>query len=346
MSEDIFSQFFNLFNNNDSEVNWELSKQINKHLNKETSQEVFQLSNEELDLNELFRFLELNITNATNFDVPQTSIQVYDPSLYGEWFLDSIQHFDFSKFSIGDLPGGLQIGSMQSSIIGMQLGNLAGMISKNMWGLSHFGIILPQSKTLAINKNKYFARIDQFEADVNELALSLLALEVVALSLGRYTAPFEKIVENLEIASKEMLKEFKDLDIDPLNMNNPQEMLQNFSGLDGFDSSKMIEGIIAPLSFYRGVIKSKAKDLNLIPDNTTYDLLMDLSFTLGESNLIEIENGINELDSSTSLFLEFLISSKNEYSIDDILLDKDLIPSRSEIEDPIAWAARTSLPPI
>ena len=30
MSEDIFSQFFNLFNNNDSEVNWELSKQINK----------------------------------------------------------------------------------------------------------------------------------------------------------------------------------------------------------------------------------------------------------------------------------------------------------------------------
>ena len=50
MSEDIFSQFFNLFNNNDSEVNWELSKQINKHLNKETSQEIFQLSNEELEL--------------------------------------------------------------------------------------------------------------------------------------------------------------------------------------------------------------------------------------------------------------------------------------------------------
>ena len=74
MSEDIFSQFFNLFNNNDSEVNWELSKQINKHLNKETSQEVFQLSNEELDLNELFRFLELNVTNAPNFDVLQTSI--------------------------------------------------------------------------------------------------------------------------------------------------------------------------------------------------------------------------------------------------------------------------------
>ena len=75
MSEDIFSQFFNLFNNNDSDVNWDLSKQINKHLNKEASQEVFQLSNEELDLNQLFRFLELNIDNVNNFDMPQTSIQ-------------------------------------------------------------------------------------------------------------------------------------------------------------------------------------------------------------------------------------------------------------------------------
>ncbi|MDA9620388.1 proton-conducting transporter membrane subunit [Candidatus Actinomarina sp.] len=129
MSEDIFSQFFNLFNNNDSDVNWELSKQINKHLNKDSSEEILELSNDQLDLNEIFRFLELNIHNVGNFDSEQTSIQILEPSLYGEWFLNSIQHFDFSKFSIGDLPGGLQIGNIQSSIIGMQLGNLAGMIA-------------------------------------------------------------------------------------------------------------------------------------------------------------------------------------------------------------------------
>jgi hypothetical protein len=56
MSEDIFSQFFNLFNNNDSDVNWELSKQINKHLNKDSSEEILELSNDQLDLNEIFRF--------------------------------------------------------------------------------------------------------------------------------------------------------------------------------------------------------------------------------------------------------------------------------------------------
>ena len=231
MSEDIFSQFFNLFNNNDSDVNWELSKQINKHLNKDSAEDILKLSNDQLDLNEIFRFLELNIHNVGNFDSEQTSIQILEPSLYGEWFLNSIQHFDFSKFSIGDLPGGLQIGNIQSSIIGMQLGNLAGMISKNMWGLSQFGIILPQSDILAINKNKYFERIEQFETDINELALSLLTLEVVALSLGKYTSPFEKIIENLEKASKEMMEGFKDLDLDPSKMANPEDMLQNFSGL-------------------------------------------------------------------------------------------------------------------
>lgn len=171
-------------------------------------------------------------------------------------------------------------------------------------------------------------------------------MEVVALTLGKYTSPFEKIIENLEKASKEMMEGFKDLDLDPSKMANPEDMLQNFSGLEGFDSSKLIEEIIAPLSFYRGVIKSKAKSLNLIQDNTTYDLLMDLSFTISESPLGEIEKSIDELDESTSLFFDFLVSSNSQYSIDDILLDKELIPSRSEIEDPISWAARTSLPPI
>ena len=35
MSEDIFSQFFNLFNNEESDVNWELANQINNHITKD-----------------------------------------------------------------------------------------------------------------------------------------------------------------------------------------------------------------------------------------------------------------------------------------------------------------------
>ena len=45
MSEDIFSQFFNLFNNDEEDVNWELAKQINNHLNKDDESFIPELSN-------------------------------------------------------------------------------------------------------------------------------------------------------------------------------------------------------------------------------------------------------------------------------------------------------------
>ena len=39
MSDDIFSQLFNLFNNDDDDVNWRLVEQISNHINKD-SQEI------------------------------------------------------------------------------------------------------------------------------------------------------------------------------------------------------------------------------------------------------------------------------------------------------------------
>ena len=39
MSDDIFSQLFNLFNSDDENVNWKLAEQISNHINKETHTE-------------------------------------------------------------------------------------------------------------------------------------------------------------------------------------------------------------------------------------------------------------------------------------------------------------------
>jgi len=61
MSDDIFSQLFNLFNNNDDEVNWKLAKQINNHLNKEEIQHTF--SNREINYEEIFKVISLTFQN-------------------------------------------------------------------------------------------------------------------------------------------------------------------------------------------------------------------------------------------------------------------------------------------
>ena len=60
MSEDIFSQFFNLFNNDESNVNWELAKQINNHITKDEESTPFELSNNEINYEQIFRVIELN----------------------------------------------------------------------------------------------------------------------------------------------------------------------------------------------------------------------------------------------------------------------------------------------
>ena len=348
MSEDIFSQFFNLFNNDEQEVNWELAKQISNHINKDQEPFVPELSNEEIQFDEIYRVVELNNQKSADSSTTPVELKLLESKDYGLWFLESIKHFDFSNFELGGLPEGLGIKNIKSSIIGMQLGNIAGLISKHSWGLSNFGIILPKSKTLSINKNSFLNRLSLFEADERDLALAFISLEFTALTLGSYEAPFKKIINNLTDSTKQMMDKIKDLDlnIDPNQISNPQEIFANLPNDEGFDTNEIFESIMAPLSFYRESIKQKAKKLELLNDESIFDLVMDLSFSPNESPTRDLEIKISELDNLTSSFFTFLYESKNELSLDEILSSEELIPSIEELSDPISWAARTSLPPI
>ena len=348
MSEDIFSQFFNLFNNDDQEVNWELAKQINNHLNKDAETVIPELSNQDIKFDEIFRVVELNNQENNSSSSNPVELKLLDAKDYGLWFLESIKHFDFSSFELGGLPEGLGIKNIKSSIIGMQLGNISGLISKHSWGLSNFGIILPRSKTLSVNKNNFLNRLSIYEADERDLALAFISLEFTALRLGIYEAPFKKIINNLTESTNQMMEKIKDLDlnIDPNQISNPQEIFSSLPSDETFDTNEIFESIMAPLSFYREATKQKTKKLGLLSDESIFDLIMDLSFSPSESPTRDLEIKISELDNLTSSFFTFLDESKNELSLDEILSDEELIPSIEELSDPIAWAARTSLPPI
>ena len=348
MSEDIFSQFFNLFNNDEQEVNWELAKQINNHLNKDVETVIPELSNQDIKFDEIFRVVELiNQENNSSSSNP-VELKLLEAKDYGLWFLESIKHFDFSSFELGGLPEGLGIKNIKSSIIGMQHANIAGLISKHSWGLSNFGIILPRSKTLSINKNNFLNRLSIYEADERDLTLAFISLEFTALRLGIYEAPFKKIINNLTDSMNQMMEKVKDLDlnIDPNQISNPQEIFSSLPSDETFDTNEIFESIMAPLSFYREAIKQKTKKLGLLSDESIFDLIMDLSFSPSESPTRDLEIKISELDNLTSSFFNFLDESKNELSLDEILSDEELIPSVEELSDPIGWAARTSLPPI
>ena len=61
MAEDIFSQFYNLFNNDD-EVNWNLAEQVSKHILKD-DEETYILEQEgsKTNIEAIFRAVQVNI---------------------------------------------------------------------------------------------------------------------------------------------------------------------------------------------------------------------------------------------------------------------------------------------
>ena len=346
MSDDIFSQLFNLFNNDDGDVNWNLASQINNHINKE-SEENFLLSNSEMNYEEIFRAIQLN---NQSLDVPYKDIenlQILNSKEYGNWFLDSVKHFDFSDLNIAN-SSPLNLSGAQSSLIGMQLGNISGFLSKNTWGLSHFGIVLPRSNSLAINKLNFESRITKFEIDDKEATMALMALEFIALSLGKFNAPFLFVLEQMKKSNESLIESLGEMkpDIDPSSFSNPEEIFSNMPELNNLNFDSIFDSIFAPLSFYRQVIKKDTKEFLNYIDPSVIDLVADLDLVGTNENINDFENKISNYDEKSENFINYLIDSESQYSTTDILSNIDLLPSSSEIEDPISWSARTSLPPI
>ena len=267
--------------------------------------------------------------------------------MYSGWFLNSINHFDFSDLQMID-GNALGMVANQSSLIGMQLGNIAGFLSKNTWGLSHFGIILPKNDKLAINKNNFDLRIEQFEIDSKEATMALMLLEFVSLSLGEYSAPFSYVVSQMKKSNEELLKQIKDIEpnFDSSNFSNPEEIMQNIPQLNNFDMESMLDVIFAPLSFYRSIIKYLAKNTLDILDPSVIDLVMDLGLVSNQGPTSDFEIKISKYDDASDSFIKFLNESSNQFSLYEIIADINLIPTVDELNDPISWAARTSLPPI
>ena len=161
------------------------------------AEESFLFSNSEMNYEEIFRAIQLNNQSLDNPYENIENLQILNSKEYGNWFLDSVKHFDFSNLNIAN-SSPFNLAGAQSSLIGMQLGNISGFLSKNTWGLSHFGIVLPKSRSLAINKLNFESRITRFEIDDKDATMALMALEFIALCLGKFSAPFLFVLEQMQ----------------------------------------------------------------------------------------------------------------------------------------------------
>ena len=230
----------------------------------------------------------------------------------------------------------------------MQLGNISGSWVRTLGGLAILELFSRKVKSLAINKLNFESRITKFEIDDKEATMALMAVEFIALSLGKFNAPFLFILEQMQKSNKSLIESLGEMkpDLDPANFSNPEEMFSNMPELNNINFDSIFDSIFAPLSFYRQVIKSTTKDFLNYIDPSVIDLVTDLDLVGTNDTVSDFENKISNYDEKSEDFINYLVESESQYSTLDILSNIDLIPSSSEIEDPISWAARTSLPPI
>ena len=178
--------------------------------------------------------------------------------------------------------------------------------------------------------------------------MALMALEFIALSFGKFNAPFLFVLEQMKKSNESLIESLGEMkpDIDPTSFSNPEEIFSNIPELNNLNFDSIFDSIFAPLSFYRQVIKKDTKDFLNYIDPSVIDLVADLDLVGTNENISDFENKISNYDEKSENFINYLIESESQYSTTDILSNIDLVPSSSEIEDPISWAARTSLPPI
>ena len=346
MAEDIFSQFYNLFNNDD-DVNWNLAEQVSKHILKD-EEETYALEYEggKKNIEAIFRAVQINIEGQVETEI--VNIQIDTKETWALWFINSCKHFDFSILDISspDLP--ININNMKSSIIGMQLGNLAGGLAKHSWGISPTGIILPKSTTIGINIDNLLRRVNSLDIDEQEALFAALALEYTALTLGKFSSPLLHLIDVLNKATEELIAEIEKLNTEvDIEANDLNEIMQNFTENNSAKFENIFDDMFAPLSFYRECIVALSKEYVNIDDYSLFDVLVDSSIGEYEENIFtQLNAKINQFSEHSRKFIEYLYETKNPNSLIDILNDKTLIPSEEELIDPIIWAARTSLPPI
>ena len=58
------------------------------------------LSNSDLNYQEIFRVIELSLESSTKNEYTPLEVSITDSKKYGNWFLNSIKHFDFSELQM------------------------------------------------------------------------------------------------------------------------------------------------------------------------------------------------------------------------------------------------------
>lgn len=343
--DDLFGRLFELFNQ-PGPVNWKLAAEVSHHLTGERTP-VEPWAAEEY--RELTRLAEYRLEQTGTLAVaPASDVLPVDAREWADRHLEAFGYLSEPFSDVTVMPG--PMAQLAPAMVGMQVGSLVGGLGR--WVLASFDGGLPTDRplpiALVVPHIETFGQRHSF--DMSSVRLWVVAEEVAFRAVTAIPFTTEHLRRLLET-------EAATIDFDPtalsglLGGGDPSAMQEAVAGeLSGmFEGPETLAARNETQSFL-GVLGGYAR---VLAERSTAELLPD------RSRLIEARDGEREAAetqvpfgpaSPTSEMIargrEFCLEIERRYGTEELTrlwTSPDRLPTSTEVDDPVAWAARVLL---
>lgn len=354
MSDDLFSQLFDLFNQ-PGPVNLKLAAEIARHLAGDP-EPIDPWAAEEF--RELTRVAEFRVEDVAPFQlVPAPDVMPVDSRTWAERNLEGFRYLAEPFAGIVDAgqagPAGDILRQLGPALVGMQVGTLVGTLSK--WVMASFDAGVPVQGDGPISY--VVPVIDRFVAeegfDPREVRLWVAVNESAHRAMFRVPFTGEHLVNllgayasTLRVSPDNLMELMQGIDPADLQSGVGAERIAGmFDNPESRQSQEELSAFLGLTAGYRRILVRSAAG-ELLPRLDEMDTARDAQRSLGDSANASafastfVDAGLIEKGRS------FCIEIERRYGPEELArmwTQEGRFPTASELGDPVAWAARVLL---
>ena len=355
MSDDLFSQIFEMFNQ-PGPVNLRLANEVARHFTGER-QPIDPWAAEEF--RELTRLAEYRVEQVAPFAVgPASDVLPVDGR---EWADRNIEGFGYLVEPFGQMvdtsgagPAAEMLKPLGPALAGMQLGTLVGSLAG--WAMAGYDTGLPLRGDDTISY--IVPTIDRFIADHHFDPRSVrlwVALEEVA-HRAMYRVPFAVdavlgrlggLAETMRVSPDRLTELMGGMDITAMGSQgiDPEQLAGLFDTPETRSAADELSALLGLIAGYRRLLVERAAE-GLLPELAQMTGARDLDRDLGEQlQASPIAAAFVSAD-DISAGREFCLEVERRFGgeqLASIFTREGRFPTAAEITDPVAWAARVLL---
>lgn len=354
MSDDLFSQIFEMFNQ-PGPVNLRLAGEVARHMTGER-QPVDPWAAEEF--RELTRLAEYRIEQVAPFAVaPASDVLPVDSR---EWVDRNIEGFCYLIEPFGQMvdtssagPAAEMLKPLGPALAGMQLGALVGSLAG--WAMAGYDTGLPMrgDDTISFIVPTIDAFIAEHALDPRSVRLWVALEEVthraiyrVPFAVDAVTTRLAGLAETMRVSPDRLTDLMGGLDATSMGQGiDPEQLAGLFDSPETRVAAEELSALLGLIAGYRRLVVERASE-GLLPDladmNAKRDLARDLGEEVAGSPIAAAFVSAEDIEAGRSFALEV----ERRFGADQlaaIFTREGRYPTASEITDPVAWAARVML---